>query len=102
MISLRFFFYPRTFKASFLHPTESLFIPAAIVSFGIVMMNVSQYGVGMVGESRWLEKCMVVLFWVDCGLAVGGSLGIYLIMWVSPSFHPVSGLAVFGDHEYAG
>jgi hypothetical protein len=82
MISCRFYFYPRTFRASFLHPTESLFIPAAIVSFGIIMMNVSQYGVGMVGENRWLQHVMIVLFWVDCGLAVTFSLGIYLIMFV--------------------
>ncbi|KAL1606958.1 hypothetical protein SLS59_002657 [Nothophoma quercina] len=32
MISCRFYFYPRTFRASFLHPTESLFIPAAIMT----------------------------------------------------------------------
>lgn len=86
MISCRFYFYPRTFRASFLHPTESLFIPAAIVSFGIIMMNVSQYGVGMVGEQRWLQHVMIVLFWVDCGLAVTFSLGIYLIMWSTTTF----------------
>ncbi|KAJ4354932.1 hypothetical protein N0V95_003398 [Ascochyta clinopodiicola] len=80
MISCRFYFYPRTFRASFLHPTESLFIPAAIVSFGIIMMNISQYGVGMVGQGRWLEHVMIVLFWVDCGLAVTCSLAIYLII----------------------
>lgn len=80
MISCRFYIYPRTFRASFLHPTESLFIPAAIVSFGIIMMNISQYGVGMVGEETWLQHVMIVLFWVDCGLAVTFSLGIYLIM----------------------
>ncbi len=80
MISCRFFFYPRTFRASFLHPTESLFIPAAIVSFGIIMMNISQYGVEVGGGREWLERVMVVLFWVDCGLAVTFSLGIYLIM----------------------
>ncbi|KAH6616518.1 voltage-dependent anion channel-domain-containing protein [Boeremia exigua] len=86
MISCRFYFYPRTFRASFLHPTESLFIPAAIVSFGIIMMNVSQYGVGMIGEQQWLEHVMIVLFWVDCGLAVVFSLGLYLIMWSTTTF----------------
>ncbi|KAJ4994086.1 c4-dicarboxylate transporter malic acid transporter [Stagonosporopsis vannaccii] len=86
MISCRFYLYPRTFRASFLHPTESLFIPAAIVSFGIIMMNISQYGVGMVGEQRWLQHVMIVLFWVDCGLAVTSSLGIYLIMWSTTTF----------------
>lgn len=85
MISCRFYLYPRTFKASFLHPTESLFIPAAIVSFGIIMMNISQYGVGMVGEERWLQHVMIVLFWVDCGLAIVLSLVVYLIMFVGPS-----------------
>jgi len=80
MISCRFYFYPRTFKASFLHPTESLFIPAALVSFGIILINVSQYGVDMAGVGEWLEKCMVVLFYMDCGLAVCFSVGIYLLM----------------------
>lgn len=80
MISCRFYFYPRTFKASFLHPTESLFIPAAIVSFGIILINISQYGVGMAGVGKWLEHCMIVLFWLDCGLAVLFSMVIYLIM----------------------
>ena len=82
MISFRFYFYPRTFKASFLHPTESLFIPAAVVSFGIILINVSQYGVHHSGLGNWLEKIMIVLFWMDCGLAVCFSVGIYLLMWV--------------------
>jgi hypothetical protein len=80
MISCRFYFYPRTFKASFLHPTESLFIPAAMVSFGIILINVSQYGVHHAGVGNWLEKIMIVLFWMDCGLAVCFSVGIYLLM----------------------
>ncbi|KAF2000098.1 hypothetical protein P154DRAFT_522884 [Amniculicola lignicola CBS 123094] len=84
MISLRFYFYPRTFKASFMHPTESLFIPAAVISFGTILINVSQYGVGHTGF--WLEKTMVVLFWVDCGLAIAFSVGIYLIMWSTQHF----------------
>ncbi|EDU51466.1 TehA Tellurite resistance protein [Pyrenophora tritici-repentis] len=86
MISCRFYFYPRTFKASFLHPTESLFIPAALVSFGIILINVSQYGVDMAGVGEWLEKCMVVLFYMDCGLAVCFSIGIYLLMWSTTTF----------------
>lgn len=86
MISCRFYFYPRTFRASFLHPTESLFIPASTVSFGIIMMNISQYGVGMVGNTMWLEHTMVVMFWVDCGLAVAFSMGIYLVMWSTTTF----------------
>lgn len=80
MISLRFYWFPKTFKASFLHPTESLFIPAAVISFGTILINISQYGVGKTGD--WLENTMIVLYWCDCGLAICFSVGIYLIMYV--------------------
>ena len=78
MISLRFYYWPKTFKASFVHPTESLFIPASIISFGTILINISQYGV--TPSRHWLEQVMMVLYWVDCGLAVCFSIGIYLIM----------------------
>ncbi|KAF2660549.1 hypothetical protein K491DRAFT_688294 [Lophiostoma macrostomum CBS 122681] len=84
MISLRFYYYPRTFRASFLHPTESLFIPAAVISFGTILINISQYGVDHTGY--WLEHTMAILYWVDCGLAVCFSIGIYLIMWSTQTF----------------
>ncbi|KAF1830700.1 hypothetical protein BDW02DRAFT_572764 [Decorospora gaudefroyi] len=86
MISCRFYFYPRTFKASFLHPTESLFIPAAIVSFGIIFINISQYGVNEAGVGPWLQQVMIGLFWMDCGLAICFSIGIYLLMWSTTTF----------------
>jgi hypothetical protein len=82
MISLRFYYYPRTFKASFLHPTESLFIPASVISFGTILINITQYGVDYTGF--WLEKTMAILYWVDCGLAILFSVGIYLVMCVRP------------------
>ncbi|KAF1978466.1 hypothetical protein BU23DRAFT_549900 [Bimuria novae-zelandiae CBS 107.79] len=84
MISLRFYWFPKTFKASFLHPTESLFIPAAVISFGTILINISQYGVDRTGF--WLEKTMSILYWTDCGLAICFSIGIYLIMWSTQTF----------------
>lgn len=84
MISLRFYLYPSTFRASFLHPTESLFIPAAVISFGTILINISQYGVGQTGP--WLEDVMIVLYWVDLALAVLFSSGIYLVMWSTQTF----------------
>ncbi|KAF2738157.1 hypothetical protein EJ04DRAFT_429692 [Polyplosphaeria fusca] len=84
MISLRFYYYPRTFKASFLHPTESLFIPASVISFGTILINITQYGVDYTGF--WLEKTMAILYWVDCGLAIAFSVGIYLVMWSTQHF----------------
>jgi len=78
MISLRFYLYPHTFKQSFLHPTESLFIPAAVISLGTILMNITQYGVPTAG--LWLERTAFVLYWIYCALAVLFSSGIYLIM----------------------
>jgi len=79
LILIRFYFYPYTFKASFTHPTESLFVPAFVVSFGTILINIVEYGFGKVGN--WLNEAVVVLFWFDLALAVGLSVGIYLILY---------------------
>lgn len=78
MIITRFTLYPYTFKASFTHPTESLFVPAFSVSFGTILITIVEYGFGEVGT--WLNRAVLVLFWVDAALAVILSIGIYLIL----------------------
>lgn len=78
MISLRFGYHPETFKASFLHPTERLFIPSAVVSLGTVLINISQYGIPKAGP--WLESAVLVTFWIEAALACLASSGIYLAM----------------------
>lgn len=85
MISMRFYLYPSTFKASFLHPTESLFIPAAVIGFGTILMNITQYGVGE-KTGYWLKETMTMMYWIYCGLAVVFSFIIYLIMWSTQTF----------------
>ncbi|KAF2760933.1 hypothetical protein EJ05DRAFT_508162 [Pseudovirgaria hyperparasitica] len=85
MISARFYLYPSTFKASFLHPTESLFIPASIISVGTILLNISEFGVGD-KTGPWLTDTMIVLYWVYCAAAILGSSGIYLIMWSTQTF----------------
>ena len=47
------------FKASFLHPTESLFVPAVAVSFGTILINIVEYGFGQVGQ--WLNEAVLVV-----------------------------------------
>ncbi|KIW08023.1 uncharacterized protein PV09_00968 [Verruconis gallopava] len=84
MISIRFYLYPHTFKQSFLHPTESLFIPAAVISVGTILINITQYGVGYAGP--WLERAIVPLYWIYCGLAVLSSWGIFLTIWSTQTF----------------
>lgn len=88
MISARFYLYPSTFKGSFVHPTESLFIPAAIISFGTILINITQYGVTGGSARPWLEYVMTFMYWFYCVLAIVFSCVIYLIMYVlhSPLF----------------
>lgn len=85
MISLRFRYHPATFKASIRHPTESLFVPAAVISMGTILTNISEYGYHYGATGPWLMDVMVVLFWVYCGLALSFTCGIYLILWVVSS-----------------
>ena len=85
LISIRFYLHPDMFKASMLHPTERLFLPAAVVSFGTILLNISQYGTDH-GLGNWLNETVAVLFWLDAGLAVLASTGVYLVMWSTASF----------------
>ncbi|KAL8635618.1 MAG: hypothetical protein Q9228_006906, partial [Teloschistes exilis] len=84
MISLRFYTFPETLRASYMHPSERLFIPAAVVSFGTILINISQYGLPKAGP--WLSRAMLALFWTNAALAILASSGIYLLMWSTKSF----------------
>lgn len=78
LISLRFYNHPEMFLASILHPTERLFVPAAVVSFGTILLNISQYGPSLAGH--WLDKAVTILYWIDAALAICASMGVYLVM----------------------
>ena len=84
MISLRFHFFPKTFRASFLHPTESLFIPAVIVSLGLIQLNISQYI--LKPGTPYIYTAANILFWSQAGLAIATSSGIYVMMWSTQTF----------------
>ena len=80
MISLRFRFYPSTFTASITHPTESLFVPAWLISLGTILINITQYGTTHGKTGPWLLDTMYVLFWIYCAMAFLLSSGIYLVL----------------------
>ena len=80
MISLRFHYYPGSLRASFLHPTERVFVPTAVVSFGTILLNLSQYGPNNMA-GHWISNAAAVLYWIDVALAFLASMGIYLIMY---------------------
>lgn len=86
MICCRFRYYPSTFMASITHPTESLFVPAWLISFGTILLNITEYGADAARAGEWLVHTMHWLFWAYCGLAVVFSCGIYLIMWSTTTY----------------
>ncbi|KAL8825288.1 MAG: hypothetical protein Q9170_007854, partial [Blastenia crenularia] len=93
MISLRFYTFPETFRASYMHPTERLFLPASVVSFGTVLINISQYGLTRAGP--WLSRAVLVLFWMDAALAVlASSVEQMTPIWIFPAYP----LLVIGPH----
>lgn len=88
-ITLRFRWIPGSFKASFISPSESLFIPACVVSVGTILTNMSQYGIPYTG--LWFQTAMEVLFWTYTSFAFVTSSGMYLILWSTQAF-PISNM----------
>lgn len=84
MILTRFWNHPSTFRASLTHPTESLFVPAVLVSFGTICITIVEYGADRAGI--WLTNTVLVLFWINVTLAVSLSITIYMILWSSLTF----------------
>jgi C4-dicarboxylate transporter/malic acid transport protein len=81
---MRFIKFPETLRASVTHPTESLFMPSAVVSFGTVLLNICQYGLGSTGP--WLNHTVLVLFWMYAALALIASSATYVLIWSTQTF----------------
>lgn len=84
MLIVRFRTDPSSFRTSLTHPTESLFVPAFLVSFGTICITIVEYGADRAGE--WLTDTVLVLFWINVSLAVSLSITIYMILWSSLTF----------------
>ena len=80
MMCLRFYWWPQPFKAAFLHPTESLFVPAFVLSIAQILVNITEYGLTHGKTGEWLLTTMTVFYWFYVALAFVFSVGIYLIM----------------------
>lgn len=83
---LRWWYWPQAFRGSFLHPTESLFIPALAISIATILITITQYGLAEGKTGPWLLDAMVILFWIHMGFAVLFSIGIYLMIWSTQTF----------------
>lgn len=79
-ISMRFYYWPETWRASLTHPTESLFIPAFGISIATILIGVAEYGLYPGKTGTWLHTTMIYVFWIYAGSAVLFSAGIYLLL----------------------
>lgn len=86
---IRAYHFPSAWRASFLHPTESLFIPASMIALGTVLVTTAEYGLSPSGVSAtgpWLLDTLVVIFWVYTAGAVAFTVGIYVLVWSTQTF----------------
>ncbi|KAM0427028.1 hypothetical protein ACHAPT_007926 [Fusarium lateritium] len=79
LLSIRFHIRPGSFTNSFTDQVESLFIPASVVSAGVILINTCQYGIPNTGI--WLLRTMELMFWIYAALSVSVSALLYLILW---------------------
>ncbi|KUJ06588.1 uncharacterized protein LY89DRAFT_406347 [Mollisia scopiformis] len=95
LITLRFRWNPGSFTGSFKSPSESLFIPACVVSVGTILINMSQYGIAETGE--WFQTVMQICFWAYAVLSFVASSGLYLIIWSTQTFpiHTMTPIWIF-------
>ncbi|KAI1402001.1 voltage-dependent anion channel-domain-containing protein [Hypoxylon fuscum] len=95
LITMRFVMVPGSFVHSFLDQTESLFIPAVVVSIATILINTCEYGIPMTGP--WLQHTMQWLFWIYIVVSVLASAGMYLFLWSTQIFpiHTMTPVWVF-------
>ncbi|KAE8448927.1 hypothetical protein EG329_008723 [Mollisiaceae sp. DMI_Dod_QoI] len=95
LITLRFKWNPGSFTGSLKSPSESLFVPACVVSVGTILINMSQYGIAETGE--WFQTVMQICFWAYAALSFLASSGLYLIIWSTQTFpiHTMTPIWIF-------
>lgn len=94
-ITLRFRMVPGSFTHSFNDQTESLFIPAVMVSAAMIMINVCEYGVPYTG--LWLQRVVQLLYWIYIATSFTSSAAMYLTLWSTQIFpiHTMTPVWVF-------
>jgi len=80
MITLRFSWWPSSLRNSMLHPQESLFVSAFVITIANILLNIAQYGLKEGKTGQWLITTMTVFYWLYVALAMVSSSGLYLLM----------------------
>ena len=83
-ITYRFVKFPSTFKASLVHPTESLFLPTSLLSVASIISAIAIYGVPAAGH--WLVEAYIVLFWLYFAFTFISAVAQYYYLFSRPQF----------------
>jgi tellurite resistance protein TehA-like permease len=83
-ISIRFLRFRHTLKLSMLHPTESLFVAAGLLSIGTIIIASQTHGGPKLGDTTWFAVAMRVCFWVYSSVALVFTVLIHMMMYRSP------------------
>jgi C4-dicarboxylate transporter/malic acid transport protein len=83
-ITYRFIKFPGTFKPSFVHPTEALFIPTSLLSLATMISAMGIYGIPAAGH--WLVEAYLVLFWCYFALTFVTAVAQYHYLFSRPQF----------------
>jgi C4-dicarboxylate transporter/malic acid transport protein len=83
-ITYRFVKFPGTFKASLIHPTESLFLPTSLLSVASIISAIGIYGIAATGH--WLVQVYKALFWLYFAFTFVSAVAQYYYLFSRPQF----------------
>jgi tellurite resistance protein TehA-like permease len=89
-IAIRFCRFRHTLRLSLLHPTESLFVAAGLLSIGTLILAIQTHGGEPFHAAVWFTAAMRVCFWAYCAVALVFTVLIHMIMYHFTPFDGVS------------
>jgi tellurite resistance protein TehA-like permease len=78
-ITIRFLRFRHTFMLSLLHPTESLFLSAGLLSIATIIIGCQSYGLPKTGN--WFAGAMLACFWTYCGVTLVWTVALHVLMF---------------------
>lgn len=78
-MTYRFAKNPGAFSASLLHPNESLFFPAFLLSISTILSGTGGYGAPNAGP--WLAEALYVLFWIYVAMSILSAIVQYSLLF---------------------
>ncbi|KAH7413988.1 voltage-dependent anion channel [Phaeosphaeria sp. MPI-PUGE-AT-0046c] len=85
----RLIFHPAHFKKIILHPPESFFIGAYLLSISVILGCIQLYGITHGPAYPWLLSAIYVLYWLYAAVSLLNSISQYYILIAHSTLRPV-------------